>query len=128
MAVKTVLGPGVTPDGIFAFGDPILMQTVLINLIRNALEAMPGPGETILTVSLESQLRLDITNPGEVPVNIRDKFFEKYATAGKKKGTGLGTYSARLIALQFGGDVELNCSQPGQTTVTVRLIKADPPL
>jgi signal transduction histidine kinase len=48
-------------------------------------------------------------------------FFEKYTTLGKRGGTGLGTYSARLMARTMGGDVELDTSEPGATTVTVRL-------
>ena len=53
--------------------------------------------------------------------SIRDRFFEKYATSGKKKGTGLGTYSARLMAKTQGGDIELDSSKPGMTGIVIRL-------
>jgi len=102
-----------------------MVHAILVNLIKNALEALPGPGETTVSISLDGQVRVDIANPGEVPAEVRDRFFEKYATAGKDAGTGLGTYSARLMARAMGGDVELDCSRPGQTTVSVRFVRAD---
>jgi signal transduction histidine kinase len=63
--------------------------------------------------------KVAVCNQGEVPPEIRDRFFEKYATAGKKQGTGLGTYSAKLIARTHGGDVALDTSEPGFTSVIV---------
>jgi signal transduction histidine kinase len=56
-----------------------------------------------------------------VPEEIRDRFFEKYTTAGKATGTGLGTYSARLIAETHGGSVHLETSEETGTTVSVHL-------
>jgi signal transduction histidine kinase len=61
-----------------------------------------------------------VINQGEVPAEIRERFFEKYATSGKSRGTGLGTYSARLIARAHGGDIAMQ-SQSGTVTVTVTL-------
>ena len=52
-----------------------------------------------------------------VPVDIRSRFFEPYATSGKKEGTGLGTYSARLIAETHRGFIEYNTSEVEGTHV-----------
>jgi signal transduction histidine kinase len=60
-----------------------------------------------------------ISNAGAVPARIRDCFFEKYATAGKKDGTGLGTYGARLIAETHGAKIAMTTSEEAGTTVTV---------
>jgi hypothetical protein len=43
-------------------------------------------------------------------------FFEKYKTFGKKSGTGLGTYSARLMARTMGYELELDISDSKGTT------------
>ncbi|SDH23162.1 PAS domain-containing sensor histidine kinase [Roseospirillum parvum] len=110
-----------------AVGDPWLCRTLFTNLVRNAIEALPGPGLAV-TIDLASEAGravVRITNPGEVPPAIRDRFFEKYATSGKAGGTGLGTYSARLMARAQGGALELDTSTPGQTTLTVTLPLAD---
>ncbi|MBF0161107.1 MAG: sensor histidine kinase, partial [Magnetococcales bacterium] len=40
---------------------------------------------------------------------------------GKSAGVGLGTYSARLIATTLGGDIQLDATQEGRTTLLIRL-------
>ena len=67
---------------------------------------------------------LHIHNYGAVPEAIRDTFFEKYATAGKPEGTGLGTYSARLMARIQEGDILMRTSEREGTTLTWQLRKA----
>lgn len=98
------------------------------NLLTNALEAAPQGSKVSLDLSVESGSGqgerlavLRIHNLGAVPEAIRSRFFEKYATYGKKSGTGLGTYSARLIARAHGGDVDFDSSDGASTTLMVRL-------
>ena len=43
------------------------------------------------------------------------------AGCGKKGGTGLGTYSAKLMIETMGGSIRLDCTAPGETTVVVSL-------
>ena len=43
-----------------------------------------------------------------MPAAIRERFFDKYATAGKSDGTGLGTYSAWLMARIQGGSLAMH--------------------
>ena len=107
------------PGTFTVLGERVLFVSMLVNLLRNALEAAKGLGPVTVTVSTPDAPRVAIANPGEVPAGIRDRFFEKYVTAGKPGGTGLGTYSARLIARTFGGDITLDTARPGYTTVTV---------
>jgi len=108
------------PDDAFAVrGEEMLLYTMLSNLIKNALEASPA-GEKV-TVSLSEGRTLDVAvhNSGTVPVQIRPHFFEKFATAGKKDGTGLGTYGAKLIAQTHGAKITMATSDERGTTVTV---------
>ena len=65
-------------------------------------------------------MALDIHNDGQVPPEIRDRFFEKYATHGKAGGTGLGAYSARLMARVQRGSLRMD-SGPEGTSLTLRL-------
>jgi len=119
------IAPG---DPVPVYGEPWLCANLFTNLLRNALEALPEQGQTV-TITLEAsrhQVTAHLTNPGSVPEAIRDTFFQKYATHGKAGGTGLGTYSARLMARAQGGTISLNCSRPGFTTVIVRLPAAKP--
>ncbi len=116
------------PDSFEALvlGEELLCYSLFANLIANAMEA--APTNTELLVSFETDLpdkpgliRISISNQGEVPVAIRRNFFDKYITSGKIGGTGLGTYSAMLIAKAHGGMISLDSSSPGQTTLRVEL-------
>ena len=108
-------------DRFFVLGEELLCYSLLSNLVKNAVEASPE-GETI-SVLLEDREEpaIRIHNQGTVPMDIRERFFEKYATSGKSGGTGLGTYSAKLIAETQGGSINLASSDEQGTTVTVRL-------
>jgi PAS domain S-box-containing protein len=110
-------------EPVTARGDAWLCRTLLSNLVRNAVEALPEERRAVaVSVTTEGdEAVIRVTNPGAVPEDMRDRFFEKYATSGKSGGTGLGTYSAFMMARAQGGRVALDTSVPGHTTVTVWL-------
>ena len=52
----------------------------------------------------------------------RERFFDKYVTFGKDGGTGLGTYSAKLLTEAQGGGIQLAVDDAqNRTEVTVTL-------
>lgn len=121
VALRVVVPPGAP---VLAWAEELLCYSLLANLVKNALEASPegsavtitiGPGESAQAVLLA------IHNHGAVPEAVRGQFFQKYATAGKASGTGLGAYSARLMARVQDGDISMHTSDAGGTTLTVRL-------
>lgn len=98
------------------------METLLSNLIDNALDASPKGGTVRVDVTTESgNVIFDIHNPGTIPPEIRDKFFERYATYGKNHGTGLGTYSALLIARAHGGTIHFTSDEKEGTHLLVKI-------
>ena len=101
--------------------DETLAYTMLANLLKNALEASKAGQQVTLTLCGERELRLTVHNRGAVPEPIRDTFFDKYKTSGKAKGTGLGTYSAKLIAETLGGTIAMTTSEEKGTMLTVTL-------
>jgi PAS domain S-box-containing protein len=112
-------GVPVGPEERFSVvGEELLCLTMLENLIKNAIEAAPIGSECRIEVDTRRRT-LCIANPGEVPCGIRDHFFEKYVTSGKRWGTGLGTYSARLIARANGWRLDMSCDTPGETAVVL---------
>lgn len=114
--------PAWISDHLLVAGDAFLIRTMLSNLVKNAVEASPrGRSVTLHMERLEDDVRLRVHNHGVVPLAVRANFFEKYATSGKSEGTGLGTYSARLIARTLGGEIEMETSVATGTMVTVRL-------
>jgi PAS domain S-box-containing protein len=116
------------PGGTFYVqGERRLLDAVFSNLLKNAAEASPEGDEITVRLVQEGPLaEVFVRNHGEVPKSIRDRFFEKYATAGKSGGTGLGTYSARLMVRTMGGTLSLNTEEPGATTLILRLPMAQP--
>jgi len=103
--------------------EELLIHSMLSNLVKNAIEASEENKELIVTSAKtpDNFIKINIENSGEVPAKIRDNFFEKYVTCEKKNGTGLGTYSAKLIATAHGGDICLEDSKSGKTVISVQL-------
>ena len=75
-----------------------LISRLLSNLLVNAIEASPENETILIDIHREGGLSIAIQNKGAVPEQVRSDFFGKYKTYGKKRGTGLGTYSAKMMA------------------------------
>lgn len=116
------------PGPFWTLGERRLLDAVFSNLLKNAAEASPEGGEIGVTLSREGQTAVAmLRNQGEVPPAVRQRFFEKYATWGKAHGTGLGTYSARLMVRTLGGSLTLDAGEPGHTSLQLRLPAASAP-
>ena len=109
-----------------ARAEELLSYSMLANIVKNAIEAEPEGGTVSITVEgAGPRVSLHVHNAGVVPERVRSRFFEKYATAGKSAGLGLGTYSALLMARVQEGDITLHSTEDAGTTVSVRLHAAD---
>jgi len=114
--------PAGPEDRFLIRGEELLCYSMLANLVANAVEASPDGATVSVDCRRQDDLaRVVIRNQGAVPESVRGCFFEKYATAGKPKGTGLGTYSARLIAQAHGGDITMRTDDAWGTEVTISL-------
>ncbi|MBF0147245.1 MAG: GAF domain-containing sensor histidine kinase [Magnetococcales bacterium] len=106
----------------FFLGEELLAYSMMANLIKNAVEASkPGQTITIRMLPTPPWARIEIHNVQPVDPRIRDRFFEKFVTSGKKFGTGLGTYSAKLIAETLKGSITMVSSETEGTTLTIVL-------
>ncbi len=116
---------GAPPDPtipLIAPAEESLSYSMLSNLLANAVEASPEGQKVSLRMEEEDrELVIVVHNMGAVPEEVRNTFFQKYATQGKKGGTGLGTYSAKLMAETMDGTIAFTSSEAEGTTVTVRL-------
>lgn len=105
-----------------AKGDATLCYCILQNLLKNACEASPNDSLVKIIIKTTPALTVSIENQGVVPVNIRERFFEKFTTANKIGGTGLGTYSAKLMTEAQGGTIDMTTNDDSNTTrITVTL-------
>jgi len=105
-----------------ALGEAMFCYSLLQNLIRNACEAAPPKGRVDVKLIDETPLRIVIQNKGVVPADIRDRFFEKFVTSGKEGGTGLGTYSAKLLAEAQNGTLTMDVSDAENQTILTLLL------
>jgi PAS domain S-box-containing protein len=112
----------VAGDDITLAVDGDLVRAMVLNLLINAVQALPGPGRIGVTTARHGEtavLEIRDTGPG-VPADIRDQIFEPFFTT-KARGGGLGLPIARRTAERHGGTLSLACPDEGGTVVTVSL-------
>ncbi|MBI5664457.1 MAG: hypothetical protein HZC49_05130, partial [Nitrospirae bacterium] len=102
--------------------DRALLEQVFLNLIINAVHAMPGGGEIRISgKSDENFAEIMIWDKGSgIPSDIRSKIFDPFFTT-KTGGTGLGLSIAYNIVKSHGGRLFFNSDEGKGTVFTVRL-------
>jgi signal transduction histidine kinase len=110
----------VSPDLPVVQVDRDRMKEVLLNLARNALDAMPGGGTLTLEAALDrGGLRLAVEDTGEgVPPALLPRIFEPYVTS-KTTGMGLGLAIARRIVEAHGARIAAESRQGAGSRFTV---------
>lgn len=98
-----------------------LLYSMLANLVKNAVEASPPGGQVRIEFRAEEHATIIVHNKSTIPEEIRETFFEKYVTYGKEGGSGLGTYSAKLIATTLNGGIRYETSETHGTAIIVSL-------
>lgn len=104
-----------------ALAEESLCMTIVRNLLKNAIEASSSGDVVRVLISRKNRVNLMVHNEGVVPDDIKATFFDKYSTQGKSKGTGLGTYSARLMTEAQGGRIRFISNEKKGTVLYVEL-------
>jgi len=104
--------------------DRVQIGQVIINLVRNAVEAMENSARRELTVAThaaEGAVRIEVgdTGPGIAP-EVAERLFQPFVTS-KATGLGLGLSICREIAQAHDGDLSAVTNATGGTTFTLRL-------
>ncbi|MBN1991771.1 MAG: GAF domain-containing protein [Anaerolineae bacterium] len=118
----------VQPGLPLALADPVQLNRVFVNLIKNAYEAMENQTKPHITLSIRPDsggdfVLVDVTDNGSgIPEDALNKIWITFhTTKGIKGHTGLGLPACRLILEQIGGHISVT-SQPGRgSTFTVSL-------
>jgi len=112
-------------------GDKEQLIQVVLNIVRNAAQAMQGRGQIVLRTRITRQVTLMkklhrlavmvqiIDNGPGIPAHLRDKIFYPLVS-GRPEGHGLGLTLAQDFVSQHQGSIEFE-SEPGRTCFTVML-------
>ena len=97
------------PAGTEGLADRALLLRVVLNLLKNAIEAGATRAEIRLAEpSAADSLAIEIEDDGPgLPTEVRDKLFRPFVTSGKRGGTGLGLAIAADLMRAQGGRVTL---------------------
>jgi len=114
--------PVVAGQRYYIAGEELLCYSLFSNLFKNAVEASHESEPVLVSITeKDTDACIIIHNSGVVPPDIRAHFFDKYRTAGKRGGTGLGTYSAKLLTRIQQGDIRFETDINDGTDLIVTL-------
>lgn len=105
--------------------DEVKVRRAIVNVARNAAQAMPDGGRFMLHVAKQGDrlvFRMSDTGPG-IAEEIRERLFQSFATHGKEDGTGLGLAIVKRIAEEHGGTIECR-TRTGRGTTFILSIPA----
>jgi len=101
------------------------LKRAVLNLGRNAADAMPDGGDFVIDVRVDESkdelvMRFRDTGKG-IPEAVRDTLFEPFVTKGKDHGTGLGLAIVKQIVDVHHGTIEFESTLNQGTTFIVRI-------
>lgn len=106
-------------------GDPVELREVLVNMIYNAVDAMPSGGEVrVSTQETRERVVVCITDTGTgMTPEVKQRLFDPFFTTKGKAGTGMGLAVSFGIIRRHEGAIEVD-SEPGRgTTFKISLPK-----
>jgi signal transduction histidine kinase len=112
---------GLADLGLVAVHDPTLRRAV-VNLVQNALDAMPQGGRlTLAGHGTATQVQVQVQDTGSgMPAALLERMFEPLYTT-KPGGTGLGLYIVQEIVRAHGGQITVQSTEGHGTTFTITL-------
>jgi signal transduction histidine kinase len=102
------------------YADEGQISQILINLIKNALQAGAKHIDITARMGKEDDVMVQVANDGEpIPVSAQEQIFIPFYTT-KKEGSGIGLSLARQIMRQHNGTIDLLRSDVDQTVFELK--------
>ena len=110
-------------EGFQVDADPEQLYRILLNLIRNAAEAVEPGGAIRVSAERKAQRAfIDVTDNGPgIPEAVAQRLFQPFARAARPGGTGLGLAISRDLARAHGGDLTLIETGPTGTRFRIEI-------
>lgn len=107
------------------YGNAAELREVLVNLIFNAIDAMPGGGRlSVRTVASGREVRVEVKDDGVgMTPEVQARIFDPFFTTKGQGGSGLGLAIAYGIVERHGGRIEV-ASEPGKGSVFTVILPA----
>lgn len=111
-------------------GDPVELREVLVNMIYNAIDAMPSGGEVrVATQENRERVVVCITDTGTgMGPEVKQRLFDPFFTTKGKAGTGMGLAVSFGIIRRHEGSIEVDSEPRRGTTFKISLPKVNPAL
>ncbi len=107
-------------DDLMIYADEGQISQILINLIKNALQAGAKHIDITAKMGKDDEVIIDVANDGEpIPVSAQEQIFIPFYTT-KKEGSGIGLSISRQIMWNHNGSIELVRSDAHQTVFELR--------
>ncbi len=106
--------------------DDVLLGRVLVNMLKNALEADNNKETVVLKCTKEEdKIVFSVQNSAEIPGHVAVRMFQQYLSTKQGQGRGLGTYSMKLLGERYlGGKVSFSTSPHGTVfTLSIPQVK-----
>jgi signal transduction histidine kinase len=109
------------PEKLIAHVDAPKIHQLVLNLVRNAIEAVPAGGHVTVELASDDQmLRIVVQDDGPgMPREVADRIYEPFFST-KEGGTGLGMSIVHSLVAQHGGVIDLDTGLRGtRFTITI---------
>lgn len=127
--------PLATQYDVELWGEAEFLHDALSHLVRNAIEA--GSAGDVVRIIVDDRIErhdidlkgtadpvavsIEVRNRADIAPEVRDRLFDPYVTHGKRSGTGLGAYTALLVARAHGGTIDVKTGDGNGTRIALIL-------
>ena len=109
-------------------GDPAQLRQLLLNLLINSMQAIPGGGKIVITLDGQDlpdrrSVLLSISDTGQgIPADVLPRVFDPFFTT-KETGTGLGLSICYGIVANHGGEIDIRSSTAEDSHGTIVMLR-----
>ena len=111
-------------------GNELLLESIFIQLITNACEAITAGDKKNKTITIlidlifkesEEWLKFSITNEGRIPPELMETFLKKPVDSTKENGSGVGAYLAETLTRSMRGKIRLEISDNKNVGISIEI-------